>query len=246
MTQPSIWWMPPDGALHGPAIDRLMFWNLSALTALFLLSHVAFLFLLFRPALKVPANNAGAALKPEYALLLILALLYAWMAVTANRLWGSIGYQGPAPQALHVEVTGVQFQWYFRYPGADDKFGTLHPELVNAPAGNPLGIDATDPHSADDFISSILVLPVGREADLLLRSTDVIHGFFIPGMRLKQNTVPGMPVHIHFTPSVIGDYSILCSQVCGSGHARMQTRLSVVSQADYDKWFSKHVLEATR
>lgn len=142
-----------------------------------------------------------------------------------------------------MEVTGVQFQWYFRYPGADGSFGISRPELVNAPAGNPLGLDRTDPRSADDIVSSVLVLPAGREVDLRLRSFDVIHGFFIPGMRLKQNTVPGMEMHIHFTPAVPGDYAILCSQVCGSGHARMQTHLRVVSEREYEQWLSSHAPE---
>src|SRR5262249_39394617 len=101
-------------------------------------------------------------------------------------------------------------------------------------------LDRTDQHSIDDIVSSVLVLPVGREVDLDLRSNDVIHGFFVPGMRLKQNVVPGMEMHIHFSPSVPGDYPILCSQVCGSGHARMQAHLRVVSASDYQIWMTNH------
>jgi cytochrome c oxidase subunit 2 len=55
-------------------------------------------------------------------------------------------------------------------------------------------------------------------------------------MRLKQNAMPGMTLHVHFTPAVIGEYPIVCSQVCGSGHYRMQARLRVVSQEDFEKW----------
>ena len=63
-------------------------------------------------------------------------------------------------------------------------------------------------------------------------------GFFIPGMRLKQNTVPGLVLHVHFTPTVPGTYPILCSQVCGMGHQRMQARLLVVSPADFQAWMA--------
>jgi cytochrome c oxidase subunit 2 len=59
-------------------------------------------------------------------------------------------------------------------------------------------------------------------------------------MRLKQNAVPGMPMHIHFTPSTPGDYAILCSQVCGLGHARMQTHLRVISNDAYLTWLASH------
>lgn len=233
-----VWWMPPDGALHGVGIDRLMWWNLVALLLLFVLAHV----LLFAAMVhkKMPQAQSSSTLRKEWISLAGLTLLYAWMAITAQRLWATIRFQGAAPGALQVEVTGEQFQWYFRYPGADGVFGTTRPELINAPAGNPLGLDRTDARSADDIVSSALVLPAGREVDLGIRSIDVIHGFFIPGMRLKQNAVPGMEMHIHFTPSVPGDYPILCSQVCGLGHARMQAHLRVVSAGDYEAWLASH------
>ncbi len=234
-----VWWMPPNGALHGAAIDRLMWWNLMALSALFLIAHIFLFAAMIRR--KADARESSTSwLKQELIPLAALTLVYAWMAVSAQRLWASIRYQGPAPQALQVEVTGMQFQWYFRYPGADAVFGGTRPELINAPAGNPLGLDHSDPHSADDVVSSTLILPAGREVDLDLRSIDVIHGFFIPGMRLKQNAVPGMEMHIHFTPSVVGDYPILCSQVCGLGHARMQAHLRVVSDSEYQSWLAAH------
>jgi cytochrome c oxidase subunit 2 len=137
---------------------------------------------------------------------------------------------------MQVEVVGEQFQWYFRYPGADAAFGVTRAQLVNAAAGNPLGIDPRDTNGADDVVSSVLVLPAGREVDLQLKSLDVIHGFFIPGMRLKENTVPGLVLHIHFTPAAPGTYSILCSQLCGLGHQRMQARLLVVSPAEFTAW----------
>jgi cytochrome c oxidase subunit 2 len=250
-----VWWMPSDGALHGLAIDRLMWWNLAILSALFVLAHILLMAALFRsrsPKQRHSDNQRGEESrdrrqkvsdklwKSELILLLALTFLYTWMAISAQRLWATIRYQGAAPQALQVEVTGEQFQWYFRYPGADAAFGLTRPELINAPAGNPLGLDRTDPHSIDDIVSSILVLPAGREVDLNLRSIDVIHGFFIPGMRLKQNAVPGMPMHVHFTPSIPGDYAILCSQVCGLGHARMQTHLRVVSNDEYQTWLASH------
>jgi cytochrome c oxidase subunit II len=109
---------------------------------------------------------------------------------------------------------------------------------VRAAAGNPLGLDSADLHGADDIVSSELVLPAGREVDLRLRSHDVIHGLFIPGMRLKQNAVPGMVLHVHFTAVTPGEYDILCSQVCGLGHTRMQATLRVVSPAAFRDWLA--------
>lgn len=230
-------WMPADGALHGPTVDRLMFWNLTALCVCALAGHLWLAFAILR------RRGAGRGFPAifRWGLLAAFCVMYAWMALTAQRLWAANRFEGPSLTAMQVEVVGEQFQWYFRYPGADAAFGITRPELVNAAAGNPLGIDPHDARGADDIVSSTLVLPAGREVDLQLRSLDVIHGFFVPGMRLKENTVPGLVLHIHFTPVVTGSYPILCSQVCGLGHARMQARLLVVSLADFNTWLAGRV-----
>jgi cytochrome c oxidase subunit II len=226
-------WMPPDGALHGPVLDALMRWNLIALCVCFLAAHTWLVVAILRMRESHPTTAPKAL---SWVILTALCAMYAWMAITAQRLWAENRFAGPAPEAMQVEVVGEQFQWYFRYPGEDAAFGTTRPELVNAAGGNPLGLDTRDTRGKDDIVSSMLVLPAGREVDLRLRSLDVIHGLFIPGMRLKENAVPGLVLHVHFTPAVTGTYPILCSQVCGSGHARMQAVLSVVSPAEFQAW----------
>jgi cytochrome c oxidase subunit 2 len=237
-------WLPPNGALHGFALDRLLRWNLDVVFWLFIASQVLLVIALVwgrrAAAADTPVHSRSLAtrLLTEWLPLLAIAALYGWMLVTGHQLWAARREAPPAPETVRVEVTGVQFQWYFRYPGADGEYGAVRPELINAPQGNPLGIDPGDAHGADDVVSSILMLPAGHAVDLTLRSQDVIHGLFIPGMRLKQDAIPGMIGHLEFTPTVPGTYSILCSQVCGLGHARMQAILRVVADADYDRWMA--------
>jgi cytochrome c oxidase subunit 2 len=232
-------WMPPNASLHGIAVDHQMRVNLIALGFCFLLAHALLIFAILRR--RRPSANSQDLPNlwlAEAVPVALLCVLYAWMAITAQRLWAANRFEGGSPEALQVEVVGVQFQWYFRYPGEDAAFGTVRPELVNAAAGNPLGLDRRDPHAADDVVASELVLPAGREVDLTLRAHDVIHGFFVPAMRLKQNAVPGMVLHVHFTPEVPGEYAILCSQVCGLGHARMQAKMRVLPAEDYLRWLA--------
>jgi cytochrome c oxidase subunit 2 len=231
----STLWMPANGALHGIALDRQMKINLIAITLLFVLAHV----LLGLTFLKRSKSTLPRLFMIEILPLIAICGLYIWMAITAQQLWAADRFEGPSPTAMQVEVVGVQFQWYFRYPGQDATFGTTRPQLVNAGAGNPLGIDPQDSQGNDDIVSSELVLPAGREVDLRLRSHDVIHGFFIPGMRLKQNAVPGLTLHVHFTPMTPGEYSILCTQVCGLGHGHMQAELRVVSGAQFELWLQE-------
>jgi cytochrome c oxidase subunit 2 len=74
---------------------------------------------------------------------------------------------------------------------------------------------------------------------LELRSLDVIHGFFAPNLRAKMNAVPGRVTELHLTPTVMGDYPIVCSQVCGLGHYRMHAVLRVVSQQEFARWMAQ-------
>jgi len=139
----------------------------------------------------------------------------------------------------------MQFAWYFRYPGPDGKFGIAKPELEDPSAGGEaaLGLDPADPASKDDVVTGIMEVPVGREVEVILRAHDVIHSFFIPQMRFKQDAVPGLAIHMHFTPTETGDFEIACAELCGLGHYKMHGILKVVSQDDFDKWLAAREAE---
>jgi cytochrome c oxidase subunit 2 len=230
------WWLPSDAAAHGPALDSHLLLNLWLMFGLLIAAHLAiFGALLYRR--RVPETHDW---KWEYIPLGLFVLLFAGLGVQAQRLWAAARYTGADLSAMQVEVTGMQFVWYFRYPGQDAHFGQVKPQLVDAGAGNPLGLDPKDPTSADDIVAGELVLPAGREVDLRIRSQDVIHGFFVPSMRLKQNAVPGQTIHVHFTPQTPGTYPILCTQVCGLGHYRMQAQLRVLPPDQFAAWLKQH------
>ena len=228
-----FWHLPTDAALHGHALDSHLLLNLWIALGLFALANIL---------LVVGVVSHRRAHRPlhkftlEYLPLIAFAAVFLFLGTRANSLWATQRYTGAAPDALQVEVTGMQFAWYFRYPGADATFGRTRNELVSAAEGNPVGLDPSDPRGADDIVRSQLVLPAGREVDLTLRAVDVIHGFAIPEMRLKQNAIPGETQHIHFTPTQPGDYAILCTQVCGLGHYRMQAVLRVLTAEQFDQW----------
>jgi cytochrome c oxidase subunit 2 len=228
------WPLPIDSSAHGPALDRQLLLSLWISLILLTLAHL----ILFAglAARRRPAQRN--IWRVEYLPLIVLGLIFATLAFKAERLWAAARYTGASLTALQVEITGAQFAWYFHYPGADATFGHLRPQLIAPGEGNPIGLDPADPHSADDFVSSQLVLPANREVDLAIRSQDVIHGFSIPEMRLKQNAVPGETIHIHFTPTIPGTYAILCTQLCGLGHYRMNANLRVVSPDEYTAWLA--------
>ncbi len=229
------WFLPVDGAVHGAEMDRHMLLNLWIALGLLVLLHV----LLFGGlALRRRTRTLRSAALFEYAPVLLLTVLFAWLTVRAERLWAATRYTGAEPGALQVEATGMQFAWYFRYPGMDYAFGRTRPELVAPGEGNPLGIDPADAKGVDDVVTSELVLPVGREVDLRLKAQDVIHGFAVPELRVKQNAVPGQSFHVHFTPIQVGTYAIICTQLCGVGHYRMAARLRVVPEKEFTVWLT--------
>ncbi len=236
-----FWHLPIDAAKQGHALDTHLLLNLWIALSLLTLAH---LILLLGIALRKRTDRHYHQLLIEYLPLAALTLLFAFLALRAQQLWAAQRYTGADLSAMQVEVTGQQFVWYFRYPGADASFGRTKLSLVDPADANPLGIDPTDPYGSDDIITSQLVLPADREVDLTLRAEDVIHGFAIPQMRIKQNAIPGQTAHIHFTPETPGDYAILCTQVCGLGHYRMLANLRVLPAAAFDNWLRTQ--EATK
>ena len=168
-------------------------------------------------------------------------VLFVGLGLYARNAWAQVHFQGAAPGALQIEVTGQQFAWSFRYAGADNAFGRTKPELVSASTGNPVGLDSTDPASRDDIVSPVIAVPLGREVELVLRSQDVTHSFYVRELRLKQDAVPGLEIRLHFTANEVGEYELPCAELCGLGHYRMHSILMVKSAADYQTWFDEQV-----
>jgi cytochrome c oxidase subunit II len=165
-------------------------------------------------------------------------VLFVGLGLFGRAAWAQLHFESIPADAMEIEVTGKQFNWFFRYPGVDGKFGRTQAKLVTE--SNPVGVDDKDPASADDVVTATLGVPVGREIKLIERSLDVTHGFFVRELRLKQDALPGMliPVHFHVDTDKVGDYEISCTQLCGSGHHRMRATLKVMTQADFDKWLA--------
>ncbi|MFN2201328.1 MAG: cytochrome c oxidase subunit II [Caldilineaceae bacterium] len=97
----------------------------------------------------------------------------------------------------------------------------------------------------DGFLSTELVLPVDRQARMLMNSRDVIHSFWIPEMRMKQDLVPGKETTLVFTPTLIGEYKLRCAELCGLSHYSMLATVRIVSQEDYDAWLADQSASVT-
>lgn len=234
------WWFPVAAAADARPIDHQFLTALWLLGGLFIAGQLVLALVIFRGRKRRPAAYSQGSWRLEITWTLAITALFFWFNISGERLWSEIKIHQPATgDAIQVEVTGVQFQWYFRYPGPDNTWGRTDPKLVKANEGNPLGIDPNDPAGKDDVVSTSLVVPAGHDVELTLRAQDVIHSVFIPAMRFKQDAVPGMEIHAHLKPLQPGTFEIACSQLCGMFHYRMRADMRVVSEEEFKEWLKK-------
>jgi cytochrome c oxidase subunit 2 len=147
---------------------------------------------------------------------LIPAVVFVGLGLASKSQWEALKMTMPATDTV-IRVTAKQFNWEILYPGPDGKF------------------DTADDKQVDNEIH----VPVGKPVQVILRSKDVIHSFFLPHLRFKQDTVPGRDIQGWFQANKPGRYEIPCAELCGFGHSGMKGWLYVQSADDYQKWFNE-------
>jgi cytochrome c oxidase subunit 2 len=119
-----------------------------------------------------------------------------------------------SPGALRVQIGARQWAWDVRYPGVDDRFGT----------------------DDDIYTVSQLVVPEGRAVVFELAAGDVVHSFYLPNFRVKQDAIPGSVGRGWFRAERLGNYEIACAQHCGVHHYQMRGIVEVLSNDNYEAW----------
>jgi cytochrome c oxidase subunit 2 len=232
--------IPPAITAVGAAVDHQYNLTLYVTGTVFILSQLGLALAVFKfrdrgqRVTFTRGNNTLEVLWTSATIILFLGLGFL-----GRKAWADVRFTDASASAIPIEVTTNQFVFNFRYAGPDGKFGRLDPKLISASTGNPLGLDPDDPTGKDDIVVPTLTVPVNRQIQLLLRSQDVIHNFYVRELRLQQDAVPGMTIPIHFTAEKIGQYEIVCTQLCGLGHSRMHSYLNVVSDADYEAFLKQ-------
>jgi cytochrome c oxidase subunit II len=236
-----VWWMPVNASAIGQRIDSQMDETMLAIGTLFLASQLILAYFAWRfgdtkDARKVKYWPGGPMPLIGFAILLV-GIEVLVLSFIGSRVWAAIYMTPPAPNALHVDVAVEQFAYYFRYPGPDGKFGTVHPERVRDGNGNYFGLDpSNDVAAQDDVIVGTLTVPLNRPVYLTMHSKDMIHSFYVPELRIQQDIVPGLVMPFHFTPIRVGRYEIVCTQLCGLGHYSMRSFLEVLPEDQFDQW----------
>lgn len=243
------WWFPPAINAIGHEIDAQFMRTLYITGLVFVLAQLGLAWALFRYRSRgQKATYSHGNNTMEILWTLATAVMFIGLGIYSQRVWAEVRLRPAPADAMRIEVIGQQFKWSFRLPGPDGKFGKYkfeaHPEQEFT--RDPWVVDPDDPDGKDDIIlgpGSVIAVVVDRPVELLIRSKDVTHSFFVRELRLKQDAVPGMTIPLQFTATVPGEYQVVCAELCGQGHHLMGTFLKVLSQADYDAWLKDQTAE---
>ena len=214
------WWLPENVSTFGRDIDWLfnLIYAITAITGL-LVFVVLIAFLIIyrdRPGRRARYTHGNTTL--EIVWTIVPALILVVLTFLSVPAWSRIKMSQP-PTDVVIEVTAKQFNWQVAYPGPDGKFGT-----------------------EDDkrFLDEMHV-PVNKPIRVILKSQDVIHSFFVPSFRIKQDAVPGRAIAAWFDATKPGKYEWPCAELCGFGHSGMKGWVYVHTAADYEKWAAENL-----
>jgi len=244
MEQPHYgFWLPPNISTHGPEIDKLITVVHCFMAVLFVGWGLYLVYCLFRfrerPGHEADIRQQAHFVLPKYIEIGIILIEACLLIFFSAPIWAKVKRDFPKESdALVVRVTAEQFAWTIHYPGKDGKFGRLDNTLIDGT--NPVGLDRNDPNGIDDIISpNMLNIPVNKPVIVQLTAKDVIHNFFLPVMRVKQDAIPGMTIPLWFEATQTGKFEIACAQLCGVGHTQMRGFFNVMSQQEYDTWYNE-------
>src|SRR5262245_8269978 len=228
------WWFPAAISEHAPALDRQFLITILVVGISFTAAQVGLGWAVwkFRDTGK-PGDRAiysHGSNRLEVLWTVITAVVFISLAIMGQSVWAQLRLHDAPPGSYSVEVVAQQFQWNFHYAGADNKFGRTDPTLIDDGALNFIGLDPADAAAKDDAVTAALAIPVNRPVELRLRSKDVIHNFWVPQLRLKQDLVPGMEIKVHFTANKVGKYELACAELCGQLHFKMKSYMLVLPE----------------
>lgn len=208
-------WFPVQASTAADDIDTLykLLVAFSIPFFVIIVALIAFSVVEFRAKPSDPLDKDGAPLHGSTKLELVWTAI-PLIVVIAIGIYSWIvldNVEAKKPNEMKIRAIGQQFAWKFEY-------------LAD-------GREKMDVKTSGD-----LVVPIGKPLTFEIVADDVMHSFWIPAVRLKRDATPGFVSPLRFTPNRVGEYPIVCAELCGVGHATMRSQLRVVSDADFKKW----------
>jgi cytochrome c oxidase subunit 2 len=257
-------WLPENINDHGAVIDNLFLFILVLTGVIFIVTGIALFWFLWKydasqNTQPVAFTHGSHTLEVVWSIIPAATLVF--IAIYQMNAWADAKMRRPTlpdgrPKPETAEITGRQFEWRIRYPHTSvmedvldehgkqvlDENGKPKRRIVRDASGRPAYSYGDD----DVYVANDLHLPVNEEVVLKIKSQDVLHSFFLPNLRVKQDVVPGMKQFVWFRANKIGAYDIVCAELCGWGHYKMRGRVTFVSREDFDRWLTKTYDEQNR
>ena len=204
-------WLPDQASDEAGRID-FVFWFVTAICVfIFAIVAAVLIYAVFKFRAPPDDDSDGPPIHGHTGLEIVWTAVPA-ILVTAIAIVSAIVLakdDAAGANPLRVDVYAQQFFWSYSYPGYGAKK------------------------------SSILRLPVDRSVVLRMHAKDVIHSFWVPEFRQKQDLVPGINPTLHITPNKLGTYPVICTELCGLGHALMRSRVIVMKPDAFEQWAQK-------
>jgi len=201
-------WLPPDASRERGRIDFVFWFTIAICIAIFALVVAVLVYSVIKFRAAPDDDSDGPPIHGHTGLEIVWTLIPTVLVVAIGVVSAIVLSRDDAvgKNVLHVNVTAQQFAWSFQYP------------------------------DAKNLTTGTLRLPVGRSVLLSFKALDVIHSFWVPEFGQKQDTVPGLHTTLHITPTKTGTFDVICTELCGLGHATMRTSAIVMTPAAFNKW----------
>ena len=213
-------WFPKDVSEHGRIIDQLFMFILWLTGIIFIATESALFYFVWKYDSRVnpePVKFSHGSHTLEVVWTILPAVTLLFIAIYQMNAWADAKMRRP-DIPVTAEITGRQFNWDVRYPGLDGQL-----------------------HTPDDLVreDGDIHFPAGEEVLLVIKSADVLHSFFLPNLRMKQDVVPGMAQNMWFKAKETGEFDIVCAELCGWGHYKMKGRVTFEPRAEYNAWLEQ-------
>jgi cytochrome c oxidase subunit II len=210
-------WLPTNVSTYGGEIDFIylvILW-ITGIVFLLVIGTLVWFSFRYRHTEGRKAHHIHANWKVEVVWTVIPFLIVLGLGAMSFGLWSRVKNPDRFPEpGLTIAVHASQFEWNVTYPGPDGQLG-----------------------NGDGFRTlNRIHVPVGQPILVHLTAEDVIHSFFLPNFRVKQDAVPGLPQQVWFEATETGEFELACAELCGTGHTRMRGRLVVQSVEEFEAW----------
>ena len=214
------WWLPENVSTYGQDIDWLfhLIYYITGITFVLVFATMLVFLVIYRDRPGRRARYTHGSTPLEIAWTVVPAVILVILTLLSVPAWSRIKMTMPQTDFV-VQVTAKQFNWQVAYPGPDGKFGT-----------------ADDKNFLDE-----MHVPVNKVIRVNLKSQDVIHSFFVPSFRMKQDAVPGREIGQWFEVTKPGKYEWPCAELCGFGHSGMKGWIYVHTPEEYAKWAAENL-----